>query len=242
MTYEVEGWSGQVVSRGAGIKSALLRDPAGGRYANASPAASWHDEAEIESFAKRGLLTRRELHEHAVADGVVLYAGYDFIGPSEPDRFLLDPTPLSLHSLNAELFVWVGYLPLARALHTLRRWGEKLIADGNDQLLGRTRDSDRLVAAARALNDASRARFCVGLREASDLRYEMFRVMARATRTLHQPLESVYLDAAIDFPASKVDQLRKDVEMFDPREPASRDRRIQPGYGPRTPTNVAEAR
>jgi hypothetical protein len=168
-------------------------------------------------------------------DGVVLYAAHELIGPGEPDRVILDPTPLCL---RAEPFVWAGYMPLADAIRLLRGWGKKLILDGKAQLLERTRAPDRRLAGERALNDACRARFCLSPRDSPEPRYEMFRVMAMATRVLEQPLESVYLDAAIDFP-DQVDRLRSDVEALVPRERTASDRQVQPfgrsGYGPRIP-------
>jgi hypothetical protein len=238
MTYEVAGWSGVVAVRGAGIKPALLRDPATGRYANASAPTDWHNEEEISSFAARGLLTRRELRKHAVADGVVLYASNEFVAPREPDRWILDPTPLAFH---AEPLLWVGYLPLPEAVALLRSWGAKLISDGKAQLRERTSEPDRRLAGARALNDARRARFCVSAREDPDLRYDLFRVMAIATRILKQPLGPVYLDAGIDFARSKVEQLQRDVEAFAPRNDTSTDRQVhfgRSGYGPRNPTEA----
>jgi hypothetical protein len=239
MTHEVAGWSGLAVARGAGIKPALLRDPSTGRYANAGSPADWHDEAEIASFARQGLLTRRELHVKALPDGVVLYAAYEFIGPREPDRLILDPTPLQL-AVHAEPLVWVGYMPLSEALDLLRSWGVMLIADANTQLLERTREPDRRLAAARALSDARRGRFCIDSRQDPQLRYDMFRVMAIATRILEQQLEPVYRDAAIDLPKSQVEQLRRDVEAFAPRNDTSTDRQVSPfgryGHGPRTST------
>jgi hypothetical protein len=236
MTYEVAGWSGLAVLRGAGIKPALIRDPATGRYANAASPTDWHNEEEISSFAARGLLTRRELHKHVVADGVVLYASKELIAPREPDRWILDPTPLSFH---AEPLLWVGYLPLPEAVALLRSWGAKLISDGNAQLRERTSEPDRRLAGARALNDARRARFCVSSREDPDLRYDMFRVMAIATRILQQPLDPVYLDAGIDFSRTNVEQLQRDVEAFAPKNDPSTDRQVhigRSGYGPRKST------
>lgn len=219
MTYEVVGWSGSVVPGGAGIKPALLRDPATGRYANAADAPearSWHDEDEIAGFAKRNLLTRRDLHARAVPDGVVLYAANEFIGRGKQDRLILDPTPLALHSLSPELFVWVGYMPLAEATKLMQTWGARLLADADTQLRERTRDPDCRLAAARALDDAIRARYCISPPE-HQLRYDVFRVMATASRVLEQRLDPIYLDAAIDLSPDRLEHLRRDVEAFTPQ-------------------------
>lgn len=225
MTYEVAGWSGSLVPRGAGIKPALLRDPATGRYASAADAPAdtraWHTEAEVAAFAQRGLLTLHDLHAHAIPDGVVLYASREFVERGHPDRVILDPTPLTLHTLAPASLVWAGYMPLGDAARILAAWGTHLLDDADAQLTQRTEDPDRRLAAARALDDAIRARFCVTPQGHPELRYELFRMMAIAARVLGQLREPIYLDAAIDLTPSRLEQLQRDVESFSPRPRAS---------------------
>lgn len=250
MTHEVAGWSGSLASRGAGIKPALLRDPETGRYASAADAPAdtraWHTEAGVAAFAQRGLLTLHDLHAHAIPDGVVLYASSKFIGQGHSDRVVLDPTPLTLHTLAPASLVWAGYMPSREAASMLEAWGRSLLEDGRAQLAQRTKDPDRRLAAARALDDAIRARFCVTPQKHPELRYELFRLMAIAAGVLGQGREPIYLDAAIDLTPSRLEQLRRDVESFapqpqpQPQEGTPTDRQVSPGRRGQSPRSSTQ--
>lgn len=206
MSHQIAGWSGQVVADGAGLKVALLRDPATGLYANASKPLVWHSAEEINAFEARGLLTRCEMHSDAVDDGVVAYATKEFIGGTD-DRLRLDPGPLVFYLIGSALG-FAGYLRRDEARALLRTWGIALLDDAKDQLASELGDEDRRLAAARVMDDARRARFCVSAREDNQLRYEMFKLMAAAAHILHQPVEPIYADASIDIAPARIAALK----------------------------------
>jgi hypothetical protein len=144
--------------------------------------------------------------------GVVIYAGYEFIGPKDNDRLLLDPGELVLHSV-ADSLVWVGHTPLGRALDVLQSWGRSLVNDAKCQLQQRSDLEDRRFAATRAMEDTRRARFCIA-REDSKLRYEMFKTMAAAAWILQEPLEPIRMDASIDLGERGTANLARDAQAF----------------------------
>jgi hypothetical protein len=240
VTHQVVGWSGIVIEMGAGLKEAVIFDPATGRYASAATRSRWHTRQEIEDLAARGIVTFRDLHEDVVSDGVVLYATHDLVQPSAHDRLRLDPNPLVLHIVGGEP-VWLGYLPRVEALALLRRWADDLLLDAKGSLNERW-GVDQEMLARRVLDSARRARFCISARDTA-LRYEMFKIMAIATRLLRQSLDPTYLDASIDLSPTQVEQLRAEVDSFAPDVAVEIDRSVPPvgrmGHPPRKHAEAA---
>lgn len=240
MTFDVVGWSGQVVTNGAGIKTPLLRDRSTGRYASATNPSTWHDEKEIVASSRRGLLTLRDLHVPYIEGGVVIYAGYEFIGPKDSDRLLLDRGEMVLHSV-AHSLIWVGHMHRSGAMDVLHSWGRTLIDDAKCQLQQRSEPADRRFAATRAMDDTRRARFCVA-REYSKLRYEMFTTMVAAAWILQEPLDPIRMDASIDLGERGTANLARDAIAFARETLAGHvkfvDRPLspfgRPGHSPRT--------
>jgi hypothetical protein len=206
----IAGWSGMPVQGGAGLKPALIYDPAAGRYANAAAPDTWYSEAEISDFARRGLLVKKMLSMTPLPDGVVLYADDSFIRPAESNRMALDPHPLRLHLINSRC-LWLAYLPRERAMGALLRWGEQLLEDAARQLRRLGSGISRREEALRALDAARRARFCTFARVDGSRRREVFRCMAVALMVLDQPVEPLYVDAGIDLSDADVAALKQDV-------------------------------
>jgi hypothetical protein len=209
-TRVIAGWSGMPVQGGAGLKPALLYDPATGDYANAAAPDAWYSEAEVSDFATRGLLIKKALRATPVPDGVVLYADDSFIHPAESNRMALDPGPLSLHLIDSRC-LWLAYLPKDPAMEVLLGWGARLLEDAAGRLDRFAKGARRREEALRALDSARRARFCTFARIDWASRREVFRCMAVALMMLGQPVESLYADAGIDLSDDEVAELKRDI-------------------------------
>lgn len=206
----ITGWSGVPVQGGAGLKPALLLDPAAGRYANGAAPETWYSEEEASDFATRGLLVKKDLHAAWVPEGVVVYADDSFIHPAERNRLSLDPTPLRLHIVSPRR-LWLAYVTRDQAMGILCGWGERLLEDAARQLSRLGNGVCRQEEALRAIDSARRARFCTFARVDRIRRREFFRCMAVALMALGQPVESLYADARIDLSDAEVVALKQDV-------------------------------
>jgi hypothetical protein len=183
------------VRGGAGIKPTVLEDPPERFFPDTGKRPdALYDAAELDTFIQRGLLCRVQHPRDPIPGGVFLYAHQGFITTGEGSLDLLEDVASFEHDKPLDIFF--SYMPLRWAKDRLKKWGETLLEDADQQVRGGN--------FRRALDSAERAGYAVlpeppRHRRDHDFNRRVFVCLYAAYKGLGLDIQAVLADARIDF-------------------------------------------
>lgn len=191
----VVGFCGLPISAAAAMVAPVFESPAGRYFVgdpdSVVPPRAFMGREELEHQREAGYLTLTEKQWERQPGGVVLYAHPRFLNPGGA-HCELSASQLVLDTLAG---VHLDYLPRARALAILHRWGQSLIDEASRTLSGRPAAAD----IDRAMDAAQRALFCAPPPEHKQLRVDAFVALTASYHVRKRPAERLYREMKLDF-------------------------------------------